>query len=126
MCSATYRSTGWPAHLCALVLAVWLLGPSHAHAQATHAPGPAAQEIPEWAQPQRPTLGATPDQRAGAAGSHLGGPIGGGATPNAPTLPGGGGGPSQVPVDGGIAWLAAAGAAYAARRLRNTEGETSL
>jgi hypothetical protein len=32
----------------------------------------------------------------------------------APSMPNN---PSQVPVDGGLGWLAAAGAAYAARRL---------
>jgi hypothetical protein len=41
-------------------------------------------------------------------------------TNNPPTLPGG---PTQVPVDGGLALLAAAGAGYAVRKLKNDEDD---
>jgi hypothetical protein len=41
---------------------------------------------------------------------------------NNSTAPGMPSNPSQVPVDGGLGWLAAAGAAYAASRLRKKHG----
>lgn len=55
-----------------------------------------------------------------ASTASTGGPHGPGDTPDPPPNP------EQVPVDGGLGWLAAAGAAYAANRLRKQQngGET--
>ena len=56
-----------------------------------------AQSLPDWAAPSAPTTQS-----------------------QTPPPPGGGGGsaPQQVPLDGGLALLAIAGAGYAARKLR--------
>lgn len=66
--------------------------------------------VPDWAAPKAPPP---------SFGQHPGGR----ATTNAaPTMPGG---PAQAPVDGGLGWLAAAGAAYAVRRLYRQSGPSS-
>ena len=59
-----------------------------------------AQSLPDWAAPSAPA------SRSSAP----------------PPAPGGGGGapPQQVPIDGGLALLAIAGAGYAARKLRQS------
>lgn len=59
-----------------------------------------AQSIPSWARPSEPPAPVHMD------------PGDGPGTPDDP-------GPPEVPIDGGLGLLAAAGAAYAARRLRN-------
>ena len=58
-----------------------------------------AQEMPEWAAPQEPPVREAPQE-------------------SAPVLPGDPSLPPSVPVDGGLALLALAGAGYAAHRLR--------
>lgn len=72
----------------------------------------AAQSLPDWAAPE-PTawsVGAPSAATSGAAAS--------GAAASAPPDVPGGSEPTQVPLEGGLGLLAAAGAAYAARRLR--------
>ena len=65
----------------------------------------------------RAVTGSSPEANASERGSQASGGESAAATSNAtaPSMPGD---PSQVPVDGGLGWLAAAGAAYAVRRLR--------
>ena len=80
------------------------------------APVATAQEYqanPAWGGPkgERPLLGSKPGGGAGDP-TTKDGPGGGSPTPVSPT---------RVPVDGGLALLAAAGAAYAARRLRGDD-----
>jgi len=65
----------------------------------------AAQSLPSWAEP------ATHAPAGGPSAAMSPGTPGGGSGP-------GGGGTNQVPIDGGLGMLAAAGAAYAMRRLR--------
>jgi len=62
----------------------------------------AAQSLPDWAKPSPIPSPMSPE-----------------AMMAPPTLPGGGGVPTQVPIDGGLGLLALAGGAYAVRRLRN-------
>ena len=71
------------------------------------------QADPAWGGPkgERPLLGSKPGGGAGDPATKDG-PGGGSPTPS---------GPTRVPVDGGLALLAAAGAAYAARRLRGDD-----
>ena len=65
--------------------------------------------LPGWAAP------SSPPSSFGNRGSRAPGMMNN-AAPGMPNSP------SQVPVDGGLGWLAAAGAAYAASRLRKTNG----
>lgn len=71
--------------------------------------GESSTELPSWAEPSSPDPSRT--------GSSLGNKN---ATTNAPAPPSP---PSRVPVDGGIALLAAAGAGYAVRKLRQEDDE---
>lgn len=71
-------------------------------------PADSPTNLPDWAEP------STPRNGSGASGRKQEGV----QTKDAPTLPGD---PEQVPVDGGIALLAAAGAGYAVRKLRESE-----
>lgn len=74
--------------------------------------------VPEWAAPHDHWApSSSPSGRNGVDGSdiqpHAGNPGGG--------LPGDGS--RNIPVDGGLAWLLAAGAGYAAHRLRKKDGD---
>ena len=62
-----------------------------------------------------------PSQSGGPSGSST--TAGSSPSPSSGTPPSTPGPPSQVPVDGGLGWLAAAGAAYAANRLRKEHKE---
>lgn len=64
--------------------------------------------VPDWAEPSVP---ARSHELPSQSQTH------------APDLPSS---PSQVPVDGGLGWLAAAGAAYAIGRLRNRSRSSDL
>ena len=89
----------------------------------------ASQSLPDWAAPSQaaqdpspPGFPSTPDREAppgfpstpgtGAPPGFAGRP---GAGPQPPYFPSE---PTSVPIDGGLAWLALAGAAYAAKTLR--------
>lgn len=74
-------------------------------AEMPHPVGGASQGLPGWALDR---TSRAPDDPPGFPGTP-GGPQG---PPSFPTAP------AQVPIDGGLSLLAAAGAAYAARRLR--------
>jgi hypothetical protein len=73
----------------------------------------------------RSVSGSAPQSQSGENGSRASGGSAAATTNN--TAPGMPADPSQVPVDGGLGWLAAAGAAYAARRLhqRSEDGSAS-
>lgn len=93
-------------------------GPSAGQQQTGHA----NQEGRSNRSAPAPGMGLPPAARPADPPSTLGrpspaGPSGlrGKASPSSPTMPGD---PTQTPVDGGLGWLAAAGAAYALRRLR--------
>lgn len=73
--------------------------------------GPSASNLPEWAKPSSPH---------GSLEEETGSSVDGTMQTNQPTLPGD---PEQVPVDGGLALLAAAGAGYAVRKLNEEEEE---
>ena len=79
-----------------------------ASAAASFSPA-AAQSLPEWAAPSR-GVGDPP-------------PVEG--DPPCPPLGCSGGGPEEVPVDGGLALLALAGGAYACGRLRERRGRAA-
>ena len=72
--------------------------------------GQGSTGLPGWAAPR------APQSSFGQRGSRAPGMM------NNSTAPGMPNDPSQVPVDGGLGWLAAAGAAYAASRLRKKNG----
>ena len=81
--------------LCALVVLAGLASPA------------LAQSLPSWGVPMAPAGTSGPAESAPSSAQAL------------PPQPGGNGGaPAQVPVDGGLALLALAGAGYASRRLR--------
>lgn len=85
-----------------------------------HSPGRPSSQIPGATLPEafRPTAPPSSPPTSGASRpqSHSGSS----QSPHLPIAP------TQVPVDGGLGWLAAAGAAYAARRLqrRSSPGDT--
>ncbi|MEM9996379.1 MAG: hypothetical protein AAF809_01665 [Bacteroidota bacterium] len=62
-----------------------------------------AQSLPEWAAPLDPVPPSSPAPSPAEA---------------VPTLPGG---PTQVPIDGGLGLLALAGAGYAVRKLKQRQ-----
>ena len=64
--------------------------------------------LPSWAAPSRPEVGASNTPSIGSDGAQT----------NAPGPPAA---PSRVPVDGGVALLAAAGAGYAVRKLGDSD-----
>ena len=64
-----------------------------------------AQSVPGWAAPTAPSGPSAPPAEAQMM---------------PPPTPGGGTTPTQVPLDGGLALLALAGAGYAARKLRQS------
>jgi hypothetical protein len=76
--------------------------------------GQTYQANPAWGGPkgERPLIGSKPGGHGAGDPTTKDGPGGGAGTPGTPT---------RVPVDGGLALLAAAGAAYAARRLRTDD-----
>lgn len=87
-----------------------------------------AQAVPRWAAPVSQGDDPRPlDERSRSLPLTRSGPVGGPGLPggNNPNAPGGSGGThvpaGSVPVDGGLAWLALAGGAYAVRRLRRQE-----
>ena len=81
--------------------------------------------LPAWAVPH------APQSSASQHGARAPGAMNNSSAPSLPSPPdqgsgggggGGGGGGTPIPVDGGLGLLAAAGAAYAANRLRKTNG----
>jgi len=72
--------------------------------------------LPEWAEPSDPSTA----QQSGTKNDSYSSSSDGTVQTRAPSVPGD---PDQVPVDGGLALLAAAGAGYAVRRLRKEEEE---
>jgi len=88
----------------------------HEQRTARESPGP---NLPGWAEPsERP--GNRQLGREGGIQNQSYSSLDGAMQTNQPELPGD---PDQVPVDGGLALLAAAGAGYAVRRLREEEDE---
>ena len=85
------------------------LSPSLALLALLLAPHAAAQSVPSWAD----SPGSEPPSTQASGASSSAGPGTGPTNPGAP-----GPAPGTVPVDGGLALLALAGAGYAARRLR--------
>jgi hypothetical protein len=70
-------------------------------------PSGSSSNLPNWAEPSQSRDDFSSSAGAGAKAME----------PPPPGPPGGGGPPPQVPVDGGLALLAAAGAGYAVRKL---------
>jgi hypothetical protein len=68
-------------------------------------------QLPDWAEPANPS----------ESNYESVSPLDDGVQTNQPGLPGDD--PDQVPVDGGVFFLAAAGAGYAVRKLNRTEDE---
>jgi len=124
--------TGAGTLLAGLALLGWLLmgavGPEPAQAQSRsersvpqeHRSGdrlpqqgqPPSSNLPDWAAPSTP-----PSSQQNGPGATGKGPV-----TNAPTPPDP---PSRVPVDGGLGFLALAGAGYAVRKLGTDDDESS-
>jgi len=114
---------GFPRLLIVLAVAGMLLfTASSAQAQSHQGPegtqdrpanGPThTSQLPDWAEPASPSSESSSMRKKGST------PIDESFQPNAPP-PGG----EPVPVDGGLALLAAAGAGYAVRKLNQDEDE---
>ena len=72
-----------------------------------------SSQLPDWAEPDNGTSPSTEENRDASVRNDQ-------MQTKQPSLPGDDD-PQQVPVDGGLALLAAAGAGYAVRRLNNEE-----
>ena len=78
----------------------------------------ASPNLPGWAEPSGPGIRKEDETRSRPRSGVSSRELSGSMQTNQPSLPGD---PNQVPVDGGLALLAAAGAGYAVRKLNEDE-----